>query len=356
MAGDVRACAFGARIPSNCRWLPYDSLEILPYLIEAEPAISAVVVDLVRWAPAKAAPDLSALRRMWSDLRIVCLYEPGPDTLAQLRSLAELDLDLAFAVNPDERFDLLVKPMTSPRAAEEPTAGRMLLESLMPFATGGVLESALTHLALAPSLHPTVPDLARIAGCSVDALERRFAQAGMATPAAIRGLAATAEGLWQFAARNHSAREAALAVGLSSGDALGRMLKRWFGLGLRRARLVGASGARDAFRWTGLLGLRGLAGNGGLPALANLQLALRAGGQVGGDGMLEASEETCGAQRVQRGIDVLRWSFVAGGVSLDEAVQRLVQNAPGERLRPAVALGLGRALLRQEVLARPQIS
>lgn len=341
MAGDVRARVFGARIPSPYRWVPHDSLEVLPYLIEAEPAVAAVVVDLVRWSPLKAAADIRALRRHRSDLRIVCLYEPGRDVLVQLKALSEIELGLAFAVAPDERFELLMKPVATQRVFDAPTASRSLLNALVPLATSGALETALIHLALAPSHRLAVPDLARIAGCSVDGLERRFAQAGLRAPTAISGLAADAEGLWQVAALNRSARDAARAVGLATGDSLGRMLKRQFGFGLRAARLFGAPGARDTLRWVGLLALRELAVRGRRWWPARARLTRRGGVQP--DCIDWAALQLEGAGRAI-------WEAIADGVPLAQMVDQLSATTQADPVATQLAPGL-RALFKHNLVA-----
>lgn len=341
MAGGVRARLFGARVPSIYRWMPYDSLEILPYLLEAQPAVSAVVVDLVRWNPLKAAADLRVLRRQQADLRIVCLYEPGRDSLVQLKGLAELDLGLAFAVAPDARFELLLRPVALQRAGEAPTVGRSLLDGLVPLATDAALEAALIQLSLVPSHGLTVPELARIAGCSVDGLERRLANADLGTPAAMRGLAADAEGLWQVAALNRSAQEAARAVGVGTADSLGRMLKRRWGFGLRMARLVGAAGARQALRWVGVLALREFTRRGGWPQAGRVRLARRGAAEIG-----SVPGVHCQLDATARAI----WEVVADGTSLEQLVDRCSEAMPADQLPTGLAPAF-RALLRRELLA-----
>lgn len=265
VAGEERRRRYGGRISGGATWVAYDSLELLPHLVLGV-AVEAVVVDLLRWTPVEAASVLREMRRRRPGLRVIGVYEPSAESLPEIADLACGDRRLAFASDADERFELLAGPAPL-TAMESPTACQILLEQLLPLANG-VLRAPIIHLALAPSRRQGIPALAAIQGWSEDALERRFGDAGLAAPAAVRRLAIAAEGLWHVAALRRPAEEVARALGLGTGDSLGRVIKGVFGLGIKSARLAGQEGVRRALAWVGLLALRDLAAMGGLPALA----------------------------------------------------------------------------------------
>jgi hypothetical protein len=280
VAGEERRRRCGERIARDYTWLPYDSLELLPHLLEGM-AAAGVVVDLVRWTPIEAAPILRDLRQRWPALRIVGLYEPSAEVLPQLAQLAWSDRRLAFASDPDERLELLLQPVPDALAPIAPSACRFLLEHFLPLADDSGVRGAMIHLALAPSRRQSVPALAALQGWSEDGLERRFANAGLTTPAGVRRLAVAAEGLWQVSALKRPAEDVAGALGLGTADSLGRVIKGIFGFGLKAARLMGAEGAGRKLAWLGLFGLRDLARFGGLSAVARVRLAVGGGGRGG---------------------------------------------------------------------------
>jgi hypothetical protein len=271
VAGEERRRRFGERLAGDYTWLPYDSLELLPHLLEGV-AVAGVVVDLVRWVPVEAAPVLRDLRGRWPALRVVGLYEPSAEALPELARLARVDRCLAFVSDADERLELLLRPVSGALGAIVPTVCQSLLDRFLPLVDDPGVRGTLIDLALAPSRRRGVPALAAAQGWSEDALERRFAAAGLAAPAAVRRLAAAAEGLWQVAALKRPADDVARALGLGTGDSLGRILKSVFGFGLKPARLMGGDGVREALAWTGLLALRQLAATGGVPQVARVRL------------------------------------------------------------------------------------
>jgi hypothetical protein len=255
IAGEDRRRRYRERIGERYTWVPNDSLEVLPHLLDGIVA-AAVLVDLVRWTPVEAAPVLRELRQRWPALRIVGLYEPSAEALPEIVALARSDRRLAFACGADERLDMLLPEATATVTVESPSACQPLLEQLLPLAANAGLRATLAHLSLAPSHHWSIPALAAMHGWSEDAIERRFAEAGLVTPAVMRRLTAAAEGLWQVAAAKRPAREVAGALGLATADGLGRTILGVFGVGLRSARLMGAEGASGALATVGLLAQR----------------------------------------------------------------------------------------------------
>jgi hypothetical protein len=307
VAGEERRRLYGERIGRHYTWLPYDSLEILPHVLEGVTA-SGVVVDLVHWTPVEVAPVLRALRHRWPALRIIGLYGPSAEALPEIARLARSDRHLAFTSNPDERLELLLRPVPEALAAITPTAGQSMLDHFLPLAADAGVRHTLIHLALSPSRRQGVPVLAAMQGWSEDALERRFAAHGLSSPAMMRRLAVAAEGLWHVAALKRPGQDVALALGLGTGDSLGRVIKGIFGFGLKAARLMGAEGAQDALLWVGLLGLRDLAKFGGLPVAARVRLKI-----VGDRPATLPLEDTRGPL----------WSLLAEGFPLGVVVDRL---------------------------------
>jgi len=356
IAGEERRRRYGERIAGGHTWLAYDSLELLPHLL-AGVAVDAVVVDLVRWAPVEAAPVLRELRRRWPAVRIVGIYEPSADALPELAELAWSDRRLAFTCDADDRFDLLVQPAAGAAEVEAPTACQLLLEHFLPLAGDG-LRRVLIDLALAPSRRRSIPALAAVQGWSEDALERRFGDAGLVAPASVRRLAVAAEGVWQIATLQRQAEEVARALGLGTGDSLGRLIKGVFGFGFKAARLMGADGARRALTWVGLLALRSLAPFAGLPALASVRFTVVDGVQVVEDrGALIVTGEgrSVGSRLEGTGREV--WELVVAGAPLGEMVGRLSSPAEGSARRFArEAVPTIRWLLRHRLIvpAMPQ--
>jgi hypothetical protein len=350
IAGEERRRRYGARIAAGQTWLAYDSLELLPHLLTGVP-VEAVVVDLVRWRPVEASPVLRELRRGWPSLRVVGIYEPSADALPELADLAQSDRRLAFTCDADERFELLLRPASEAAAVEAPTACQLLLEHLLPLATDG-LRRVLIDLALAPSRRRSIPALAAAQGWSEDGLERRFGDAGLMAPAAVRRLAVVAEGVWQVATPQRSAEEVARALGLGTADSLGRVIKDVFGLGFKSARLIGAEGARRALAWVGLLTLRSLAPFGGMPSLASVRLAVTGGVHLAEDrGALVVTGPGMGEVARLEGPAREVWELVAAGAPLGEVVNRMSIPAEGGagRLAREVAPTL-RWLLRRRLV------
>jgi hypothetical protein len=279
LAGDERRRRFGEHISRRCTWLPCDSLELLPHLVQGAAAAS-VLVDLVRWTSVEAAPVLRDLRQRWPALRIVGLYEPSAEALPELARLARSDRLLGFASDADARLDLLLRAVPDSLTAVAPTVAQFLLENFISFAEDTGVRGTLIHLALAPSRRQGVPALATVQGWSEDALERHFAAAGLASPAMIRRLAMAAEGLWQVSALQRPADVVAQALGLETADGLGRMINGTFGFGFKAARAMRAAGARHALRWVGLLGVRELARLGGLPVIVGIRFRATDGGKL----------------------------------------------------------------------------
>jgi hypothetical protein len=350
IAGEERRRRYGERIGGGRTWLAYDSLELLPHLL-AGVAVDAVVVDLVRWAPVEAAPVLRELRSRWPALRIVGIYEPSADALLELAELALSDRRLAFTSDADDRFDLLVQPASGAAEVQAPTACQLLLEHFLPLAGDG-LRSALIDLALTPSRRRSIPALAAVQGWSEDALERRFGDAGLVAPAAVRRLAVAAEGVWQVAALQHPAEDVARALGLGTGDSLGRVIKGVFGFGFKAARLMGAGGARRALTWVGLLALRSLAPFGGLPSLARVRFTVADGVRVVEDrDALIVTGEGRGAGSRLEGTGREVWELVVAGAPLGEIIGRLSIPAEGSARRFArEAVPTVRWLLRHELI------
>ena len=327
MAGEERRRRYGERIAGGRTWLAYDSLELLPHLL-AGVAVEAVVVDLLRWVPVEAAPVLRELRRSWPSLRVIGVYEPSAEGLLELAELARADHRLAFACDADERFELLAGPATGPEA-ESPKASKILLEQLVPLAGDG-LRCPIIHLALAPSRRRSIPALAALQGWSEDALERRFGDAGLVAPAAVRRLAVAADGVWHVAALRRPAEDVARALGLGTGDSLGRVIKGVFGFGFKTARLMGADGARRALTWVGLLALRDLAPFGGLPSLASIRFVVADAAQVAQDrGAFVVAGQTRGASSRLEGAGKEVWELVAAGARLGVMVDHLSDPANG---------------------------
>jgi hypothetical protein len=317
VAGEERRRRFGERISRRYAWLPCDSLDLLPHLVEGAAAAS-VLVDLARWTPIEAAPALRELRQRWPALRIVGLYEPSAEVLPELAQLARSDRLLGFVSDADARLDLLLQAVPDFLTAVAPTVAQFLLEHFIPLAEDTGVRGTLIHLALAPSRRQSVPALARVQGWSEDALERHFAAAGLASPAMIRRLAIAAEGLWQVAALQRAADVAARALGIETADGLGRMINGTFGFGFKAARAMRAAGARHALRWVGLLGLRELARLGGLPSVAGIRFRVTDGGEL---------EQNYGSDLVR--------ALVNDGIPLGAVVDRLAEG-PGAAKRLVV--------------------
>jgi hypothetical protein len=350
VAGEERRQRYGGRISGGAIWVAYDSLELLPHLILGM-AVEAVVVDLSRWTPVEAAPVLREMRRRRPELRVIGVYEPSAETLPEIADLACGDRRLAFACDADQRFELLAGP--APLAAmESPTACQILLEQLLPL-TNGALRAPIIHLALSPSRRQGIPALAAIQGWSEDALERRFGDAGLAAPAAVRRLAIAAEGLWHVAALRRPAEEVAPALGLGTGDSLGRVIKGVFGLGIKSARLAGQEGVRRALAWVGLLALRDLATVGGLPPLARVRFTVADAVQVAEDrGALIVSGFGRGTTSVRledAGCEV--WGLMSRGESLGAILDRMAGPSAGSARRFArEAVPMIRWLLRHRIV------
>jgi hypothetical protein len=341
VAGEERRRQFGERLAGSYAWLPYNSLELLPHLLDGI-AAAAVVVDLVRWTPVEAAPVLRELRDRWPALRIVGLYESFADALPELARLARANRYLGFASDADERLELLLQAVPDALKAVPPTACQSLLEQFLPLAGDPGVRGTLIDLALAPSRRQGVPALAAAQGWSEDALERRFAAGGLAPPAVVRRLAVAAEGLWQIAVLDRSADDVAHAISLGTADSLGRIMKSVFGFGLKSARLMGGEGARDAIAWSGLLTLRELARLGGVPRVARVRLE----GSVP-----EALRESDGYVAVQRAGKLVRW-LVNDRLPLGVLVDRLSgESDSGRCLASEVVPLIGRLLHRRQLAA-----
>lgn len=340
VAGEERRRRFGERLAGDYTWLPYDSLELLPHLLDGV-AAAGVVVDLVRWTPVEAAPVLRELRSRWPALRVVGLYGPSAEALPELARLARADRGLAFVSDADERLELLLRPVSGALEAVAPTACQSLLERFLPLGDDLGVRCTLIDLALAPSRRRGVPALAAAQGWSEDALERRFAAAGLAAPAVVRRLAVAAEGLWQVAALRRPADDVARALGLGTGDTLGRILKGVFGFGLKPARLMGAEGAREAIAWTGLLALRQLARIGGVPQVARVRFD-----GVAPDALRDAAALVAG----DRAGELVRW-LVTDRIPLGALMDQLSAEPDARRfLASEVVPSIGR-LLHHHVVA-----
>jgi hypothetical protein len=350
VAGDERRRRYGGRIADGATWVVYDSLDLLPHLVLGV-AVESVVVDLLRWTPLEAAPALREIRRRRPELRVIGVYEPSAETLPEIADLARGDRRLAFACDADQRFELLTGP--APAATmESPTACQPLLEQLLPLANG-VLRAPIIHLALAPSRRQGIPTLAAMQGWSEDALERRFGEAGLVAPAAVRRIAIAAEGLWHAAGLRRPASEVARALGLGTGDSLGRMVKGVFGLGINSARFAGPEAVRHALAWVGLLALRDLAPLGGLPVLTRVRFAVADAVQVVEDrGALIVSGPGRGGTSVRladAGGEV--WDLLCRGESLGAIVARMAGSSAGSTRRFAEeALPMIRWLLRHRIV------
>ncbi len=340
MAGEERRRRFGERLAGEYTWLPYDSLELLPHLLDGMAAVG-VVVDLVRWTPVEAAPVLREVRRRWPALRLVGLYGPSAEALPELARLARADRGLAFVSDADERLELLLRPVPAALVAVAASACQPMLEQFLPLSDDRGVRSTLIDLALAPSRRRGVPALAAAHGWSEDALERRFAAAGLAAPAVVRRLAVATEGLWQVAALQRPADVVAHALGLGTGDTLGRILKGVFGFGLKPARLTGVAGAREAIAWTGLLALRQLARIGGVPEVSRVRFD-----GVAPDALRDAEALVPG----DRARELVRW-LVTDRLPLGTLVDRLSAEPDAERfLASDVVPSIGR-LLHHHVVA-----
>jgi hypothetical protein len=349
VAGRERLRRYGGRVANGATWFAYDSLELLPHLVSGV-TVETVVVDLVRWTPVEAAPVLRELRRRRPELRVIGVYEPSTQVLSELADLALGDRRLAFACEADERFEMLAGP--PPLAGmESPTACQILLEQLLPLGGMG-LRGPIVHLALAPSRRQSIPALAAVQGWSEDGLERRFGDAGLAAPAAVRRLAIAAEGLWHVAALRRPADEVARALGLGTGDSLGRMIKGVFGTGIKGARFVGVEGVRRALGWIGLLALRDLAPLGGLPGLASARLIRADTFQATTDGerLIVAGRGGATSLRLEdAGREV--WERVSRGEPLGDIVERMTSSSAAAGRRFArEALPMIRWLLRHRLV------
>jgi hypothetical protein len=341
-----RRTQFNERLGGDYTLLVYDSLELIPHLLGGILPV-AVVVDLSHWGPLEAAPVLRQLREVWPAIRLVCLYEPTALLLAKCAELAASHQRLAFACEVDERLDLLLRPHAGEQQVSEiATAAAPLLRHLLPLAGAHGLESTVIHLALSPSRRHAIPGLAAWQGWSEDALERRCAEAGLAPPVALRRLAVAAEGLWQAAVLKLPRDQVAHALGLETGDSLGRVIKSVFGYGIKAARLMGVEGVEYAYQWLGLMALRELAAFGDLTAIA--QVKLEPTDQVRlteqGDALLVGSEDDEPSVRLE-GLARRAWDLIILGSPLRTVVEGLSDaDDPAGRFRREVVPTL-RALL-----------
>jgi hypothetical protein len=284
---------------------------------------------------------LRELRDRWPALRVVGLYGPFAESLPELARLARADRHLAFTSDADARLELLLRPVPEPLEAVAPTVCQSLLEQFLPLADDPGVRATLIELALAPSRGRGVRALAAARGWSEDALERRFAACGLASPAAVRRIAVAAEGLWQVAALRHSADDVARVLGLGTGDSLGRIIKGVFGFGLKPARLMGGEGAREAIAWAGLLAFRVLAKIGGVPRVARVRFEEGAPGALHGPGAI-----VIGA----RAAELVRW-LVTTGLPLGVLVDRLSSDPDAGRLLTSeVVPSIGRLLHHRRVV------
>ncbi len=339
---------FSERLAGDYTLFVYDSLELIPHLLGGISAV-AVVVDLSHWGPVEAAPVLKELRTRWPAIRLVCLYEPTAQALARCAELAGSDRKLAFACEADERLDFLVRPQAGePQVSEAPTAAMPLLRHLLPLTSAQGLDSTVIHLALSPSRRRGIPGLAALQGWSEDALERRCAEAGLAPPVALRRLTVAAEGLWQAGVLKLPGEQVAHALGLGTGDSVGRVVKAVFGYGIKAARLIGVEGVGKTYQWLGLMALRELAACGDLTAMVQVRFELSSRVRLAEEGyvLVVGSEADDLSVRLE-GLAREAWDLMMAGAPLRTVVERLSDaDDPAGRFRREVVPALRSLLLR----------
>jgi hypothetical protein len=339
-------------MPEGCDWLPYDTLELLPYLLSGIDA-AAVIVDLQRWTPWETAPVLRRLRDQRPELTVIGIHDSAAEVPEGLAELACSDRRLAFACDADARLELLLRQAIGP--SEEPTVCQILLDHFVPLGCDKV-RSALIQMAVTPSVGRSIRAMSAALGWSEDALERRFADVGLSTPSSVRRLAVAAEGLWQVSARQHAAEDAARALGLGGADSLGRVIKSVFGMGLKAARLMGATGARRILIWTGLLALRDGASHLGLSSLRHSHVALARGTVaqcVGEMLVVQGASRNTDAPSVTVVPEV--WKYLSGGGPLEHLVERLSDPFAGSlpRFTREIVPTLGKLLRHRLVIISP---